>query len=119
MHGLYLIDNVGDGIARCVNLGQQGFKAMIILFWLPLTFDVIVYHSTQLSTDVFLRAGLQINQRGFNIELNWLPWLDQFNQLRVRWLGNSINLEVFLKKKTYIRWSISTKTAELKEVSKD
>ena len=29
-------------------------------------------------------VGLQINQRDFNIELSWVPRLNQFNQLRGR-----------------------------------
>jgi len=43
---------------------------------------------------VWEESGLQINQWGFNIELNWLPSLNLFNQLRAHWLGNSINIEV-------------------------
>src|SRR6266700_5559840 len=39
-------------------------------------------------------AGLQINQRDFNIELNRLNLGTQFNRLRVCWLFNSIDLEV-------------------------
>jgi hypothetical protein len=44
-----------------------------------------------------MEAELQINQRDFNIKLNRLPRLDQFNQLRVRRLGNSINLEALIE----------------------
>ena len=42
-------------------------------------------------------TGLPINQRGFNIELNWMPRLNQFNQLRAHWLGNAFNLEVLIE----------------------
>jgi len=41
--------------------------------------------------------SLPIIQRGFNIELNWMPRLNQFNQLRARGLGNAFNLEVLIK----------------------
>ncbi len=50
--------------------------------------------------------GLQINQWGFNIELNWLPSLNQFNQLWAHWLGNSINIEVVVE----LNWLINIET---------
>ena len=43
------------------------------------------------------QAGLQINQRRFNIELNWILRFNQFNQLRARRLGNTFNLEVLIE----------------------
>ena len=48
-------------------------------------------------------SGLQIIQRGFNIELNWMPRLNQFNQLRARGLGNAFNLRSWLN---WVDWKI-------------
>ena len=85
--------------------GTWRLKLNLVVFFIAIAIKLVILRkairpvreSTAGNSLQHIQTELQINQRNFNIELNRLLRLNQFNQLRARWLGNLINLGALIE----------------------